>query len=141
MGITFTRPPSEGAGTETNPIASGSGKVGAGDAVTVLIVSLDDNETLNINEATLVLSDGQPAPSGLDLLLVTYDGAGSVASQSTIISGDGTSQVDVSGDPLTSYTNSTGSSQLAGVLIDNGQVGGGTGSDQNTAAEVDYTKA
>lgn len=141
MGITLIGgPPATGGGTVL-PVASASGVVAAGDAASLVIVSLADGETLEVSEASLVLSDGQPPPTGLDLLLVTYDGSGNVTLQSTIISGDGATQfVDESGEPLASYENTTGGSQLAGFLADNGQVGGGTGSNQDVLSEVSYEK-
>lgn len=140
MGITLLGgTPTTGGGTLA--VASESGTVAAGDAASLVIVSLEDGETLEINEVSLVLVDGQPAPTGVNLLLVTYDGAGNATSQSTIISGDGATQyVDETGDPLNSYENTTGSSQLAGVLVDNGNIGGGSGSDADVLAEVSYDK-
>lgn len=108
------------------------GSVTNGDQGIVVIDSLQDGETVEVYKAALTLGTIAAAPSNLDLELVTFDNAGGFTSQSVLISGDGTTIHDrVSGDPLGSYTNSTGGEQSVGVVVDNQ-----TGSDQEVYALV-----
>lgn len=140
MGIRILGSTPSGKG-ESLPTASASGIIESGNSATLIIVSLDDGKKLNISEATLILSDGQPSPTDLNLIIATLDGAGNGTQQSTIINGDGsTHYVDMDGDPYDSYTNNSGGNQTVGILIDNGQFGSGTGSTQDCVAEVEYEK-
>lgn len=114
-----------------------TGLVGSGEASPVLYAEIEDGNDLDIGRATLILSDGQPAPTGLDLVIATVDGVGSATLQETIISGDGTEKVDETGESLVSYINNSGSPEQVGVFVDNGHFGSGTGSNQDIFASVD----
>jgi hypothetical protein len=111
-----------------------TGTVQAGNVGVIWFTSLADQETAEVYQAGLLLDDLQPAPSGLDLVLYTGDNGGTAALQTTIISGDGTVQDDVTGSPIASYQNTTGGAQTVAVGVDNGNFGSGTGGDQDIAA-------
>lgn len=114
-----------------------SGTVSSGDAAILGSVLLSDGNTYEVTKATLVLADGQPALTDLNLVIVSLDGNGSGTHQATVLAGDGSTQlVDQTGDPLGSYTNNTGSEQMVGTYVDNGNFLAGTGSDQDTHASV-----
>lgn len=113
---------------------SASGLVSSANAATLRAIEVQDGETYEIHEAGLLLADGQPAPTDLDLVIATMDNAGAATVQSVAISGDGTKQNDVSNSPIASYANTTGSKQTVAVMIDNGQFNAGTGSDQEAVA-------
>lgn len=99
----------------------------------LIIDNLPDGQTVEVYKATLTLADGSPAPTGLDLELVTLDNAGGFTSRTTLITGDGSTVFDrATGNPLGSYTNNTGSAITIGVLVDNG-----TGSSQSVMASVE----
>lgn len=129
-----------GGGGDSPDSASITGVVGSGDAVAVGSLTLADGETVNVSEATLALVDGQPAPTDLDLVIATLDGAGGSTLQTTIISGDGsTVYIDESGDPLGSHQNNSGGEQNVGIYVDNGNFGSGTGSNQDMMADAEFT--
>lgn len=96
------------------------GNVPASDQGVVEVESLPDGETARVDKATLTLGSVQPVPTGLNLELVTFDGAGGYTTQASLITGDGSTLHDrESGDPLGSYTNTSGSAETVGVIVDN----------------------
>lgn len=97
-----------------------SGSVSAGNQGVLIMDHLADGETVEVYKAVLVSADGTAVGSLTDLKLVTLDNAGSFTSQATLIAGDGSTVFDdETGSPLGSYTNSTGSGETIGVLVDN----------------------
>lgn len=101
------------------------GTVDSGTIVPLFTHSLDDGETIKIDEAMLT-RDGftEPCVSGVDLVLVP-DGS----SNTVILSGNGSTLYDrEEGDPLESYTNNTGGPQTIMIGIDNGHYNSGYGS-------------
>lgn len=119
------------------PKHAASGQVASGNAATVRTVEVADGSTYSIYEAGLLLADGQPAPTDLDLVIATMDNAGAATRQSIVVDGDGTKQNDLSGSPLASYSNTSGSKQTVAVMVDNGQFNAGTGSNQEISAHFD----
>lgn len=113
-----------------------SGVVQGMDSGNVYSTTIPDGGTLRILQAGLMLSDGQAAPSGLDLVIATLDGAGGGTRQSIVIQGDGALKLDQTGSPLDSYTNNSGGSQEVAIMIDNGFFNSGTGSDKDAYATV-----
>jgi len=113
-----------------------SGSVAAGNAGVVYLHDVPDGETMRVLRAGLLLADGQAAPTDLDLVLATLDNAGNTTKQATIISGDGTVQGTVEGNPLASHSNTSGGRQTVAVLVDNGQFNAGTGASQDIAADT-----
>jgi hypothetical protein len=110
-----------------------SGTVSDTNQGTLVIDHLADGETVEVYKAALTLADGQAAPSGLDLELVTLDNAGSFTSRARLVSGDGSTVFDdETGAPLGSYTNSSGGGQTIGVLVDNA-----TGNPQDVMAAAE----
>jgi hypothetical protein len=110
-----------------------SGTVTNGNQGVLVVDNLANGDAAEIYKAGLTLADGQPAPTDLDLELVTMDNAGAFTSRVTLLSGDGTTVFDrETGDPLASWTNSTGSAQTIALIVDNG-----TGSDQDIAADAE----
>ena len=116
--------------------ASESGEVVAGESGIVYAHGLPDGNTLEVTRAGLLLANGSPAPSGLDLILATLDGSGGGTKQATILSGDGSSKATEQGSPLAEYTNSSGGTQTVAVLVDNGEFNSGTGSAQDIVADA-----
>jgi hypothetical protein len=102
------------------------GTVTAGNSVPLLTKELSDGETLAVHQAHLSQNGWTtPVASGVDLVIASETGL-----ESTILSGDGsTNYPDSTGSPLASYTNNTGSAQVVGILLDNGEYGSGAGSD------------
>lgn len=102
------------------------GTVTAGNSVVLVTAELADGETFYVTQGHLS-QDGwnTPAASGVDLI-VAADGSGK---QATVFSGDGSTFHEGNGEPLASYTNTTGSPQQVAVLIDNGEFGTGAGED------------
>jgi len=101
-------------GTETGAVANG-------DQGILTVDSLADGETVDIFKAALTTDTIEAIPTGVDLELVTFDNAGSYTSRATLITGDGSTIHDrETGNPLASYTNSSGGDQSIGVLVDNG---------------------
>lgn len=116
----------------TTVTASESGSVAAATIGIVAIDHLADTETLSIDKAALLLADGQPAPSGLDLEIHTMDNAGATTSRVTAITGDGaTVHDDQTGSPLASYQNTSGAGQTVAVVVNNT-----TGASQSIYARV-----
>jgi len=102
-----------------------SGAVAAGEQGTLIFDHLQDGETLEIYKAVFTLDDGTPVPTSLDLIIATLDNSGSYTVQTTIYAGDGSTIWDGDpansvGDPLASYTNSSGVGETVAVLADNG---------------------
>jgi hypothetical protein len=86
----------------------------------LIIDSLADGETVEIFKATLTNADGSAVATGVDLELVTMDNAGAFTSQAVILSGDGaTVYDDETGQPLSTFTNTSGGAQTIAVLVDN----------------------
>jgi len=114
-----------------------SGTVAAGDAGVVYRTRVLSTETLKIVRAGLTLSDGQPAPTDLDLTIATEDNAGGATSQTNILTGDGTVQDKKTGtlqSPVASF--SPGSDTTVVIVVDNGNFNTGTGSSQDIFADV-----
>lgn len=87
---------------------------------TIKIEHLPDGQTVSIRKAVLLRGDGRPAPTGLDLEIHTLDNAGGQAHQATIVAGDGTTIHDGAiGNPLASYTNTSGAGQTIAILAKN----------------------
>lgn len=108
--------------------AESSGIVASGDFGIIQTVHLEDGQSIEVTEATYISLKGDPieaSPSGTELSLAT-----SSAIQQTVLSGDGTTvNINVTGNPVTSYENTTGSSQQIMIGIDNGNFGSGAGAD------------
>lgn len=100
-----------------------SGAVSANSEGTLIFDHLADGETLEIYKAIFTLDDGTAVPTGLDLVIATLDNAGGHTVQTTIYSGDGSTIWDGDaasrGDPLASYSNTSGAGQTVAVLADN----------------------
>lgn len=106
--------------------ADGSGQVEAGDVATIYATELASGETLAVRRGTLLLSNGEPVPSGVDLVIATLDGSGGGTRQSVVFAGDGTTSfAGEAGDPLAQYV--AGGDELVMVGIDNGHFGSGSG--------------
>lgn len=121
--------------TET---ADASGVVDTGDAANVYSTELEDTESLDVTRATFMQSDGTAVASGCDLIIATLDNAGSGTSQTTVLSGDGTTVYDEStGTPLAQYTNNSGATQTVMVAVDNGNFNTGSGSPQDVVSVVE----
>ena len=118
-------------------LADGSGVVDEGDAANIFTDDLDDGETLEVTEAALIQSDGEPAPSGVDLIIASLDNAGGGTSQVDILQGDGTFvKGGQEGSPLASYTNNSGGVQTVMIAIDNGHFNAGSGSSADMFARA-----
>lgn len=125
-----------GAGGGSGQTAQ-SGTVGTGDASIIAAASLEAEDTVEIPIASLVQVDGQPVPTGLDLVIATLDGTGNATKVADVITGDGaTVYINEEGDPLASYTNTTGDAVDIAVFVDNGNFGAGSGDTQVVLAEV-----
>lgn len=143
VGATFSSDGSNWVTTGTAPLdpnvqveGTETGAVASGDHGTLIIDSLADGETLEIYKAIFSLSDGQPAPSSLNLVIATLDNSGGFTERATIYSGDGATVWDGDpsnsiGDPLASWTNATGARETVAVLADNS-----TASSQDLMAKV-----
>ena len=109
-----TTPPQESFdGAET-------GAVSASSQGQLVVSNLAVGETVEIYRAMLTTDTVEAVATGVGLKLVTYDNAGGYTTQSTIISGDGSTVFDdETGDPLASYTNAGTSPVSIGVLVDN----------------------
>ena len=114
------------AGTDPAAIVDGaeSGNVPDTDQGILVVDSLADGETLRIQKAVLTTATVEAVPTGVDLELVTFDNAGGFTSRATLATGDGATVYDrVTGSPMASYENTSGSAQSVGVLVDNGSGG------------------
>jgi hypothetical protein len=121
--------------TNETIVADDSGSVAAGNFGTVYLTEVLDGGTIEVTQAYLTLADGQPAPSGCDLTIATLAGDGTGTSQTTLISGDGSTVYDdETGEPLGSYANTTGAAQTVAIGVDNGNFNAGSGSSQDIAA-------
>lgn len=113
-----------------------SGTVQTGNAGVVGKAGLPDGDTFKIVRAALVLSDGQPAPADLDLVLLTEDNTGKATLQTTILEGDGSTVKDrVVDNPVAEYTNNTGERVTVAVVVDNGSFGAGSGANRDIWVE------
>jgi hypothetical protein len=133
-GGTYQRPQSRPNVESFNCDESGS--VASGNSGVMYVTEVPDQDTFEVLEAGLLLADGQPAPTDLDLVIATLDGSGTATLQSTVIDGDGTSKPDETGSPLASYQNTSGGAELVALLIDNGNFNAGTGSSQDIVANA-----
>ena len=108
--------------------AEDTGQVATTDAAPIYTTALADGETLSVRAASLTLADGQAAPTGVDLVIATLDGAGGGEVQTTVLSGDGaTVYAGETASPLASHTNASGAIQTVSVLVDNGHFAGASG--------------
>jgi len=131
---TFERPTSRQVAEQFNTDETGT--VNSGNSGVVYSHQVPDGSAFEVYRAGLLLADGQPAPSDLDLALVTLDNAGAAAIETTIITGDGTVQGSVTGSPLASYANTSGNEETVAVVVDNGNFNAGTGSNQDIMADA-----
>jgi len=114
-----------------------SGIATAGDFTVLLTGNAADGETVHIDQATFVMSDGTAVPSGCDAIIATLDNAGGGTSQTTILSGDGSTIYDDEiGNPLASYTNTSGAAQTVAIGVDNGNWNAGSGANQSVQLSV-----
>jgi hypothetical protein len=107
------------------------GTVPDGDFVPLLTIGLDDGDTLEVTQATLTQNGfDTAAPLGINLIIAVKEDTASP--KTTILSGDGSTLFDdVTGDPIVSYQNTSGSHQTAVIALNNGDFGqSGVGSDQ-----------
>lgn len=104
------------------------GTVGSGDAGPVWGTTLDDGESIQVTQAMFTTANLGAVPAGVDLVIadLTND-----VSEVTLITGDGTIKDDETGSPLGSYQNNSGAEEQIGILMDNGNWNGGSGSDQD----------
>lgn len=117
---------------------SNSGNIASGDAAIISSETLTDGDTFEVVKASLHLVDGQPVPSGVNLIIATLDGAGGATQQATVLSGDGSNTFSGNeGSPLASHTNNSGADQVVATFADNGNFGTGAGSGQNVQASVE----
>lgn len=109
-----------------------SGMVDTGTVANLYTCEVANGNSLEVYQATLIYSNGNPAPSGVDLVIATLDGVGGSTKQATVLSADGTANyADETGTPLASYSNTSGSAQIVMVGIDNGHYTTGTGADED----------
>jgi len=116
-----------------------SGEIANGNAAVLFSRGLDGGETIQVSQCTFLYSNGQAAPTGTSIRIITLNNAGGGTSQVTIVSGDGTTIYDNvtaqnRGDSIASYKNTTGSEQTVAVVADNGEFGAGTGSTEDLFA-------
>jgi hypothetical protein len=98
-----------------------TGTVAAGDQGVLIADRLADTESVEVFKVVLTTTTVQAVPSNVDLELVTFDNAGAFNSIATLATGDGSTIHDrITGNPITTYTNTTGASQSIGVIVDNG---------------------
>lgn len=104
------------------------GTVASGDAGPVWGTTLEDGESIQVTQAMLTTANLGAAPVGVDLVIadITND-----VSEVTLITGDGTVKDDETGSPLGSYQNNSGAEEQIGILMDNGNWNGGSGSNQD----------
>ena len=115
-------------GTETGTVANG-------DQGILTVDELADGESVEVYKSALTTDTIEAVPSGVDLELVTFDNSGAFTSRATLVSGDGSTIYDrVTGDPLASYTNSSGGPQSVGVIVDNG-----SGASVDVVAKIEGT--
>ncbi|AGM11741.1 hypothetical protein HCTV5_135 [Halovirus HCTV-5] len=133
-GGTYQRPESRPNVEEYNCDESGS--VAKGNSGVMYLTQVPDSSTFRVEQAGLLLADGQAAPTDLDLVIATLDNAGAASLKSVVIDGDGTIQNDLTGDPLASYMNNSGGEETVGLLVDNGNFNTGTGSSQDIVASA-----
>jgi hypothetical protein len=102
------------------------GTVAAGTAVPIGTFKLGVDETLAVTQAMLN-EDGFTTPAAADTsLLIVPDGSANV----TIQTADGnTNYLDLTGTPLSSYTNAGSEAQAVAIMLDNGQYRVGAGAD------------
>jgi hypothetical protein len=82
--------------------------------------ALTDGGTVRVRKCSLTVGVSGPAPTDVDLKLVTFDGSGSFTTQTVLIDGDGsTDSTAVTGDPVGTYENTSGGDQTVGVVADN----------------------
>jgi hypothetical protein len=100
------------------------GTVDDGTLVPVGTFGLDDGEELYVTQAML-MRDGisQPCVNNVDLIIT--DGSSNLQ---TILNGDGSTVYDdETGDPVASYTNTSGGHETVAIALDNGHINQGYG--------------
>ena len=110
---------------------SESGTVLTGNVGVTWATHVPDGHTMEVYQSSLLLDSLEAAPSGLDLVIYTGDNAGAATHRQTILTGDGTVLDDQTGDPLATWTNSTGGGLTTAIGVDNGNFNSGTGADQD----------
>lgn len=111
---------------------SQSGVVSGGDFSNLYTFELADGETIRITRASFVQSDLSAVPSGVDLALT--DGS---SVKTVVLSGDGaTLYPEETGEPLDSYSNTTGAPQTLAFGVDNGQFNAGAGEQVDVQASL-----
>lgn len=113
---------------------SDGGVAATGDADIVVYERLGNNDTLEVTEVRIANADGSGVPSGCDVSIIGLD---TPDHKVTVVSGDG-SEKDVSGDPIASYQNTTGSPEDVAIVVDNGHFSSGSGSDQTVTISGEY---
>ncbi len=100
--------------------ADEGGSIASSDYGILYVTELADSSSIDIQVAELTVGACEAAPSGIDMQIVTFDNAGSYTVQTTVLSGDDSTVYDrVTGSPLASYTNTSGSAQSVGVIVEN----------------------
>ncbi len=104
--------------------SSENGEAVTGSLSIVGIVGLDNNETMEVTQAAMIKHDLSPVSSGIDLVLST-----GTNKRDTLLSGDGST---IFGDenPGVTYTNTSGSSEVILVAVDNGHHNTGAGTNE-----------
>jgi len=115
--------------------AEDSGLVHTGDAGLLYVTELADTQTLDVYHASLT-ADGDGAPSGTSMRIVTLDGNGGGTDRQVVLSGDGSLLAGQTGSPLASWQNTTGTPQTVAIVLDNGHFGSGSGSDTPLSGSV-----
>jgi len=116
-----------------------SGEIADGNAAVLFSRGLGSGETMQVSQCAFLHSNGQAAPTGTSLRIVTLDNAGGGTSEVTIVSGDGNTVYDDvvasnRGDSIAQYKNTSGSDVTVAIVVDNGEFGAGTGSTEDLFA-------
>jgi hypothetical protein len=108
-----------GGGTSAGNAWNVNGTLAPEHDAALFVTNLSDGQNLSVGTYSLLGGDTGPVAGNVALTLVTFDGSGSTTAQATIQSSDGTS-VYVDETSEATYTNQTGGSQSAGVIVSNG---------------------
>ena len=114
-----------------------SGVIAAGEAGNIISTDVADGETLSVYRAGVMRSDGRPLPSGMSIRVITPNGDQTFTDRGAFVAGDGSSKNDITGlnPAMATWTNNTGTTQSAIIVIDNGKFGQGTGTRQAYSSE------